>query len=78
MEQQIGSKLGKEYIKAVYCHPAYLTYMQSTSFEMPGWMTHKLESRLPGEISIVDKQMTPPLCRKQRGTKHLDESARGE
>jgi len=44
MEQQIGSKLGKEYVKAVYCHPAYLTYMQSTSWEMPGWMKHKLES----------------------------------
>ena len=50
MEQWTGSKLGKEYIKAVYCHPAYLTYMQSTSCEMPGWMKHKLESRLPGEI----------------------------
>ena len=50
MEQQIGSKSGKEYVKAVYCHPAYLTYMQSTSCEMPGWMKHKLESRLPGEI----------------------------
>ena len=50
MEQQTGSKLGKEYVKAVYCHPDYLTYMQSTSFEMPGWMKHKLESRLPGEI----------------------------
>ena len=48
MEQQISSKSGKEYIKAVYCHPAYLTYMQSTSCEMPGWMKHKLESRLPG------------------------------
>ena len=47
MEQQTGSKLGKEYIKAVYCHPAYLTYMQSTSCEMLGWMKHKLESRLP-------------------------------
>ena len=46
MEQRTGSKLGKEYIKAVYCHPAYLTYMQSTLFEMPGWMKHKLESRL--------------------------------
>ena len=56
------SKLGKEYIKAVYCHPAYLTYMKSTSCEMPGWMKHKLESRLPGEISITsDMQMTPPL-----------------
>ena len=49
MEQQTGSKLGKEYVKAVYCHPAYLTSMQSTSCEMPGWMQHKLESRLPGE-----------------------------
>ena len=47
MEQQTGSKLGKEYVKAVYCHPAYLTYMQSTSHEMPGWIKHKLESRLP-------------------------------
>ena len=61
MEQQMGSKLGKEIIKAVYCHPAYLTYMQSTSLEVPGWMKHKLESRLPGEISITsDTQMTPP------------------
>ena len=51
MEKQTGSKLGKEYVKAVYCHPAYLTYMQSTSFEMPDWMKHKLESRLLGEIS---------------------------
>ena len=50
MEQQTGSKLGKEYIKAVYCHLAYLTYMQSTSCEMPGWINHKLESRLLGEI----------------------------
>ena len=53
MEQWTGSKLGKEYIKAVYCHPAYLTYMQSTSCEMLGWMKHKLESRLTGEISIT-------------------------
>ena len=53
VDQWTGSKLGKEYIKAVYCHPAYLTYMQSTSCEMPGWMKHKLESRLPGEISIT-------------------------
>ena len=61
MEQQTGFKSGKEYVKAVYCHPAYLTYMQSTSREMPGWMKHKLESRLPGEISITsDMQMTPP------------------
>ena len=51
MEQQTGSKLGKEYIKSVYCHPAYLTYMQSTSCEMPSWMNHKLESRLPGNIN---------------------------
>ena len=50
MEQQNGSKLGKEYVKAVYYHPAYLTYMQNTSYEMLGWMKHKLESRLPGEI----------------------------
>ena len=48
MEQQTGSKSGKEYVKAVYCHPAYLTYMQSTSWEMPNWMKHKLESRFPG------------------------------
>ena len=61
MEQKNGSKLGKEYVKAVYCHPAYLTYMQSTSWEMPGWMKHKLESKLLGEISITsDTQMTPP------------------
>ena len=53
MEQQTGSKLGKEYAKAVYCHPAYLTYMQSMSCEMPGLMKNKLESRLPGEISIT-------------------------
>ena len=49
-EQRTGSRLGKQYIKAIYCHPAYLTYMQRTSCEMPGWMRHKLESRLPGEI----------------------------
>ena len=55
MEQQTDSKSGKEYIKAVYCHPAYLTYMQSTSCEMPGWMTHKLESRLAGEISTTSE-----------------------
>ena len=61
MEQQTSSKLGKQYIKAVYCHPAYLTYMQSTSREMQGSMKHKLESRLPGEISTISgKQMTPP------------------
>ena len=53
MEQQTGSKSGKESVKAVYCHPAYLTYMQSTPCEMPGWMKHKVESRLLGEISII-------------------------
>ena len=65
MEQQTSSKLGKEYVKAEYCHPAYLTYMQSTSWEILGWVKHKLESRLPGEISITsDMQMTPPLWQK--------------
>ena len=65
MGQQAGSKLGKEYVKAVYCHPAYLTYMQSASCEMPVWMKHKLESRLPGEISITsDMKMIPPYGRK--------------
>ena len=60
MEQQTGSKLGKEYVKAVYCHPAYLTYIQSVSCEMPGWMKHKLESRLLEEISITSgTQITP-------------------
>jgi len=62
VEQQTVSKQEKEYVKAVYCHPAYLTYMQSTLWEMLGWKKHKLESRLPGEISITsDMQMTPPL-----------------
>ena len=64
-EQQTGSKLGKEYVKAVYCHLAYLTYMQSTLCEMLGGMKHKLESRLPGEISITSyMQMTPLLWQK--------------
>ena len=67
MEQPTGSKLGKEHLKAVYFHPAYLTYMQSTSWEMLGWMKHKLESRLPGEISITsDMQMTPPFYQKTK------------
>ena len=67
MEQQTGSKLGKEYVKAVYCHPAYLTYMQSTSWETLGWMKHKLKSRLLGEISITsDMQVTPPLWQKEK------------
>ena len=62
MEQQTGSKLGKEYVKAAYCHPTYLTYMQSTSCEMLGWMKHKLESRFLGEISITSEtQIAPPL-----------------
>ena len=62
MEQQTDSKLEKEYVKAVCCHPAYLTYTQSTSCQMPGWMKHKLESRFLGEISMIsDMQMTPPL-----------------
>ena len=75
MEQQTGSKLGKEYIKGVYYHPTYLTYIQSTSCKMPGWMNLKLESRLPGEISITsDTQMTLPLWQKEP----LDESKGGE
>ena len=64
-EQQTGSKLGKECVKAVYCHSAYLTYMQNTSCKMLGWMKHKLESRFLGELSITsDIQMTPPLWQK--------------
>ena len=59
MEQQTVSILGKEYIKAVYCHTAYLTYMQNTSYEMPGWVNHKLESRLLGEITTSDMQVIP-------------------
>ena len=67
MEQQTGSKLGKEYIKAVYCLPACSNYMQSTSCEMPGCMEHKLESRFPGQVSITsDMQMTPPLWQKAK------------
>ena len=65
MEQQTGSKLRMEYVKAIYCHPAYLNYMQSTSCETPGWMNLKLESRLLGEISITsDTQMAPPSWQK--------------
>ena len=65
MEQQTGSKLGKEYVKAVYCDPVYLSSMQSTSCKMLGWMKQNLESRLLGEISITsDMQMTPPLWQK--------------
>ena len=66
MEQQTGSKWGKKYVKAVYCHSAYLTYMQSTSDEMPGWIKNKLESRSP-EVSITsDRQMTPHLWQKAK------------
>ena len=65
MTQWTGSKLGKESIKAVYCHPAYIIYMQSTSGETLGWKKHRLESRLLGEISVTsDRQMTPPLWQK--------------
>ena len=67
MEQHTGSKSGKEYLKAVYCHPAYLSYLQSTSCEMPGLIKEKLESGLPGEISITsDMQMTPLLWQKEK------------
>ena len=67
MEQWTGSKLGKEYIKAVYCHPAYLTYIQSTSCEMPGLMNLRLETGFPGETLITsDMQMTPPLWQKAK------------
>ena len=67
MEKRTGCKLEKEYDKAVYGHPDYLTYMQSTSCKMLGWMKHKLESMLPGEISIAsDMQMTPPLWQKAK------------
>ena len=67
MEQQTDSKLGREYIKAVYCHPAYLNFMQSTLHKMLGWMKHKLESRLLGDISITsDMQVTLPLWQKAK------------
>ena len=80
MGQGTGSKLEKEYIKPVYCHPAYSTYMQSTSCEMLGWTKHKLKSQLVGEILITsDVQMIPPYGRKWRRTKEpLDASQRGE
>ena len=72
MEQWTGSKLGKKYIKAVYCHPVYLTFMQNISCEIPGWMKHKLESRLPGEISITsDTQMAPPMAESEEELKSL-------
>ena len=80
MEQQTGSKSGKEYVKALCRHPDYLTYMQSTSWETLDWMKHKLESRLLGEISITsDLQMIPSYGRKWRETEEpLDGSERGE
>ena len=80
MEQQTGSRLGTEYVRAVYCHLAYLTYMQSTSCEMLDWMKHRLESRLLGEISIIsDMRWHHPYGRKQRGiTEPLYESEIGE
>ena len=79
MEQQTGSKSGKEYVMVINCHPVYLTYIQSTSSETLGWM-NKLDSRLLGEISITsDMQITPPSSRKRSRTKEpLDESERGE
>ena len=78
--EQTGSKSGKEYIKAVYCHPAYLTNMQSTSCKMPGCIKHKLESRLLGKISITsDMQVVSALWQKaKKNKKSLDESERGE
>ena len=80
MAQRTGSKLGNEYIKSVYCHPAYLTYRLSTSCEILGWMNHKLVLRLPAEISTISAmQMTQLYGRKQRGIKEpLDENERGE
>ena len=79
MEKQTGSKLGKEYVKAIYCHPAYLTYMQSTSCEMLGLMTHKLDPRLLGEISTTsDRRMIPFNGRKQRGAKEPPDEGEGE
>ena len=76
MEHQTGSKLGKEYIKAVYCHPTYLTYMQSTSGEMLGWMKYKLESRLLGEISIISDTQDTILIAESKVKSFLDESER--
>ena len=80
VEQWTGSKVGKEYSKDAYCHPAYFVYMQSTSYKILGWMKHKLESRLPEEIAITsDMQMTHPSGIILRGTKEpRDEGERGE
>ena len=76
MEHQTGSKLGKEYIKAVYCHLTYLTYMQSTSWEMLGWMKHKLESRLLGEISIISRYAEHHPYHRKQSKEFLDKSER--
>ena len=73
MEQQTSSILEKEYIKVVYCHPAYLTYMQSISWEMLGWKKQKLESRLPGEIISSDVQLIPPLAESREELKSLSQ-----
>ena len=71
--------MGKEYIKTVYCHPTYLTYLQSTSCEMLGYMKHKLELRLPGEISVTsDMQMTSFLWQKAKTKEPPDESKSGQ
>ena len=80
MEQQTGSRSGKEYLKAIYCHPAYLTSMQSTSCEMPGRMKHKLESRLPGEISVIldNADDTTLMAENKKLEEPLDENQRGE
>ena len=80
MEKWTGSKLGKEYVKAIYYHHTYVTSMQNTACEMLGWIKHKLESRLPGEISTAsDTHMIPPNGRKQKGIKEPpDEGERGE
>ena len=73
MEQETGSKSGKEYVKTVYCHPAYLTYTQSISCEILDWMKHKLESRLPGEISITSDiaDDTSPMAESEEELKSL-------
>jgi len=79
MEEQTGSKLGKEYIKVVYCHTAYLTSMQSTLCELLGWMKHKLESRLPGEMSVTSgMQMTPFLWQKMKRNNRAFDEGEGE
>ena len=72
MEQQTGSRLGKEYVKPLYCNSVYLTYIQSTLCEMLGWIRHKLESRLPGDISVTSEmRMTPPLWQKEEELKRI-------